>query len=157
MRVFFVVACLASFALVAEAAISSTSPEAAVRAAYAADAFALWGAGPGVMSDQAARERVFSRSLLRAIEARETEAQRVNTAAGTPADPFSDSAPQVMDLRITPISEDGASAKVLAEFARGDGGREQLTYSLVFERREWRIDDIKYSFLNGVDRTLRTR
>jgi hypothetical protein len=155
MRVVFTGICLAAAALVAESAVSSQSPEAAVSAAYAADALALQRGGAGVIGDPAARERFFSRSLLRAIETGEMEAVTANAASRIPADPFSDSGPHLVDLRITPVSEDGASAKVLAEFARGDGAREQLTYALVFERREWRIDDISYGFLDGEKRTLR--
>jgi hypothetical protein len=44
---------------------------------------------------------------------------------------------------------------VLAEFARGDGARERLTYVMLFERGEWRIDDIVYSALDGESRSLR--
>ena len=47
------------------------------------------------------------------------------------------------------------TAKVLAEFARGDGARERLTYAMVFERGEWRIDDITYAMLDGESHTLR--
>lgn len=153
-RVVFTGVSLAAAAIVAEAAVSSPSPEAAVRAAYAADAAALRG-DAGVMADPYARERFFSRSLLKAIETDEADAVAANVAPGAPADPFSDLAPHLVDLRITPVSENGASAKVCSEFARGDGAREQLTYALVFERHEWRIDNISYRFLDGEKRTLR--
>jgi hypothetical protein len=61
----------------------------------------------------------------------------------------------MMALKVAPISENRDAAKVLAEFARGDGAREQLTYAIVFERGEWRIDDIHYAMLDGESRTLR--
>ena len=80
MRMFLFVACLASIALAAEAAIPQPSPEAAVRDVYAADALSLRDNGLGAFSDPSARQRLFSRSLLRAIGA----------AAEIPADPFSD-------------------------------------------------------------------
>src|SRR5580704_605928 len=138
MRMFVFVACLASIALAAEAAIPEASPEAAVRAAYAADALALRDKGVPAMSDAVVGEKLFSRSLLRAI----------NAAPEPPGDPFSDSSPHLVGLKI-------ASATVVADFARGDGARERLTYALVLERREWRIDDIGYALLDGESRTLR--
>ena len=58
-------------------------------------------------------------------------------------------------LSVTPISETRDAAKVLAEFARGDGARERLTYALVYERGAWRIDDIDYAMLDGESHTLR--
>ena len=45
--------------------------------------------------------------------------------------------------------------RVVAEFARGDGARERLTYAMLFERGEWRIDNIVYSTLDGQSHTLR--
>jgi hypothetical protein len=36
-----------------------------------------------------------------------------------------------------------------------DGARERLIYALVFERGEWRIDDIDYAMLDGQRRSLR--
>ena len=56
---------------------------------------------------------------------------------------------------MAPISETRDTAKVLAEFARGDGARERLTYAMLFERGEWRVDDIVYSTLDGESHTLR--
>ena len=145
MRMLVFVLCLASIALAAEAAIPEGSPEAAVRAAYAADALALRDNGTPVMSDAVVGEKLFSRSLLRAI----------NVAPKLPADPFSDSSPHLVDLKISSASENGGSATVVADFARGDGARERVTYALVLERREWRIDDIGYALLDGESRSLR--
>jgi hypothetical protein len=147
MRILVAVACLASLALAAQAAISSSSPDAAVRAAYTADALALQNNGAGAVSDPAARERLFSHSLLKAINAAEM--------GGLPADPFTDGSPHLVDLKIALASETGDAANVLADFARGDGARENLTYSLVLEHRQWRIDDIRYALLDGTGRTLR--
>ena len=86
MRVFVVVAILASMALAAEAAISRTSPEAAVRAAYVADALALQSEGGGAISDPIVRGRLLSRSLVRTIDADEADALALN--AVEPADPW---------------------------------------------------------------------
>jgi hypothetical protein len=77
---------------------------------------------------------------------------------GPPAllrDPFSDEAPHLVALSIAPISETRDTARVLAEFGRGDGAREQLTYAMVLDRGEWRIDNIIYATLDGESHTLR--
>jgi hypothetical protein len=153
-RILVAVACLLPFALAAEAGINRNSPEAAVKAAYAADQSAIQGHGAGVMSDNTLRARFFSRSLLRSIAADEI----ITGARGAPAplsDPFTDKAPHLVALSVAPISESRNEARVLAEFARGDGARERLTYSMVSERGEWRIDDIAYAMLDGESHTLR--
>jgi hypothetical protein len=153
-RILVAVACLLPFALAAEAGINRHSPEAAVKAAYAADKAAIQGRGPGVMDDNTLRARFFSRSLLRSIAADEVIAGR-DAPAALVRDPFSDEAPHLVALSIAPISEARDEAKVLAEFARGDGAREQLTYTMVFERGGWRIDDIAYAMLDGESHSLR--
>ena len=154
-RILAAVACLLPLALAAEAGINRHSPEAAVNAAYAADESALDGRGDGIMGDNTLRSRFFSRSLLRSIAAEEILA---GVRDGPPAalrDPFSDLAPHLVALSVTPISETRDAAKVLAEFARGDGARERLTYTMLFERGEWRVDDIVYATLDGKTHTLR--
>ena len=155
MRILVAVACLLPFALAAEAAINSHSPDAAVSAAYAADDAAIHGQGAGVMGDNALRTRIFSRSLLRSIAANEIVADARNAPPALVGDPFTDRAPRMLALRVAPISENRDTAKVLAEFARGDGAREQLTYAMVYERGEWRIDDIAYAMLDGQSHSLR--
>jgi hypothetical protein len=155
MRIWVVVACLLPLALAAEAGISRHSPEAAVRAAYAADDMAIHGHSDGIMGDNALRARFFSRSLLRSIAASEVLADARGAAPAILGDPFSDQAPHLTDLSVTPISETNDAGKVLVEFARGDGARERLTYALVFERGEWRINDIDYAMLDGESHTLR--
>ena len=154
-RILVAVACLLPFALAAEAGINRHSPEAAVKAAYAADETAIQGRGLGVMGDNTLRARFFSRSLLRSIAAEEVIAGVRNGPPAVLRDPFSDEAPHLVALNVTPISETRDEAKVLAEFARGDGARERLTYAMVFERGEWRIDDITYALLDGESHTLR--
>jgi hypothetical protein len=155
MRILVTVACLLPFALAAEAAINRHSPETAVRAAYVADEASIQGRGAGIMGDNALRARFFSRSLLRSIAANETIADARNAPPAVVGDPFSDEAPHMVALRIALISETGDTAKVLAEFARGDGARERLTYAMVNDRGEWRIDDITYAMLDGESHTLR--
>jgi hypothetical protein len=155
MRIWVAVACLLPFALAAEASLNRHSPEAAVRAAYAADDAAIHGRGAGVMGDNEMRARFFSRALLRSIAANEIVADVRNAPPAVVGDPFSDQAPHMVDLRIAPIAETHEAAKVLAEFARGDGARERLTYAMIYERGEWRIDDIAYAMLDGESHTLR--
>jgi hypothetical protein len=154
-RVLVAVTCLLPFALAAEAGINRHSPEAAVNAAYVADEAALHGRGDGVMGDNTLRARYFSRSLLRSIAAEEIIAGVHNGPPAALRDPFSDLAPHMVALSVAPISETRDAAKVLAEFARGDGARERLTYTMLFERGEWRIDDIVYATLDGKSHTLR--
>ena len=154
-RIWVAVACLLPFALAAEAGINRHSPEAAVKAAYAADETAIQGRGDGVMGDNTLRARFFSRSLLRSIAADEIIAGVRNGPPAALRDPFSDLAPHMVALSVAPISENRDEAKVLAEFARGDGARERLTYAMVFERGEWRINDIVYAMLDGESHTLR--
>ncbi len=153
-RILVAVACLLPFGLAAEAGINRHSPEAAINAAYVADEAALHGRGDGVMGDNTLRARFFSRSLLRSIAAGEVIATGGNASAAL-RDPFTDQAPHLVALRVAPISETHDAAKVLAEFARGDGARERLTYAMLFERGEWRIDDIGYATLDGENHTLR--
>ena len=155
MRTLVAVACLLPFALASEAAFNTYSPDAAVKAAYAADQTAIEGRGAGVMGDNTLRVRFFSRSLLRSIAANEIVADARNTPPAVVGDPFTDEAPHMVALRVAPISETRDAAKVLAEFARGDGARERLTYAMVYERGEWRIDDIAYAMLDGESHTLR--
>jgi hypothetical protein len=154
-RILVVVACLLPFALAAEAGINRHSPETVVKAAYEADQTAIQGRGAGIMGDNVLRSRFFSRSLLRSIAADEVLAGARDTAPAVVGDPFSDQAPHMAALDVVPVSENRDEAKVLAEFARGDGAREQLTYDMVFERGEWRIDDIVYAMLDGESHTLR--
>jgi hypothetical protein len=151
-RILAAVACLLPFAVAAEAGISRHSPEAAVKAAYEADQTAIQGRGPGVMGDNVVRARFFSRSLLRSIAAEELVP---DVPPAIVRDPFIDQAPHMAALTVAPVSENRDEAKVLAEFARGDGARERLTYDMVFEHGEWRIDDIVYAMLDGQSHTLR--
>jgi hypothetical protein len=157
MRIWVAVACLVPFALAAEAGVAKHSPETAVKAAYAADDPAIQGRGAGIMGDDTLRARFFSRSLLRAMAANELLADVRDAAPEIVGDPFTDQAPRLVGLSVSPMSESRDAAKVLAEFARGDGARERLTYALVFERGEWRIDDIVYAMLDGQEHTLRDR
>src|ERR1700729_1420938 len=154
-RILVAVTCLLPFALAAEAGINRHSPEAALKAAYAADETAIQGRGAGVIGNNTLRRRFFSRSLLRSIAAEEIIAGVRNGPPAALRDPFSDLAPHLVALSAAPISETRDDAKVVAEFARGDGARERLTYAMLFERGEWRIDNIVYSTLDGESHTLR--
>jgi hypothetical protein len=154
-RILAAVACILPFALAAEAGINRHSPQDAVAAAYAADDAAIQGRGAGIMGDNTMRARFFSRSLLRSIAAEELVPSSGAASLALARDPLTDQAPHLVALNLAPISETRDQAKVLAEFARGDGARERLTYVMLFERGEWRIDDIVYSALDGESHTLR--
>src|SRR5215472_5095051 len=95
-RILVAVACLLPLALAAEAGINRHSPEAAVKAAYAADETAIQGRGAGVMGDNTLRARFFSRSLLRSIAANEVIAGGLNLSPAVARDPFSDQAPHLV-------------------------------------------------------------
>lgn len=151
-RILVAAACLIPFALAAEASINRNSPEAAVKAAYVADETAIQGRGAGVMGDNTLRARFFSRSLSRSIAANELIGDASSAAI---REPFSDQAPHMVALKVAPVSETGDQARVTAEFARGDGARERVTYAMVFERGEWRINDIFYTLLDGESHSLR--
>jgi hypothetical protein len=155
MRILVTVASLLPFALAAEAGIDRHSPEAAVKAAYAANETAIERQGGGIMGDNTLRARFFSRSLMRSIAGSELVTDAHESTPAIVGDPLSDQAPHMLALSVTPISETRDAAKVLAEFARGDGARERLTYALVYERGAWRIDDIDYAMLDGESHTLR--
>ena len=153
MRTFIAAACILPLVLAGQSTMFKHGPESVVRAAYQADQPGIEGKNGGVIADPGLRARFFSRSLLRAIDF-DARADG-ETWAATVGDPFSDHSPHLVDLGILPVSESGGSAKVVAEFARGDGARERLTYDMVFERGEWRIDDISYAMLDGEGHTLR--
>ena len=146
-RILVAAACLIPFALAAEASINRNSPEAAVKAAYAADETAIQGRGAGRHGRQHA-----AGAFLLAFAIALDRGQRSSSASASSAairEPFSDQAPHMVALKVAPISETGDQARVTAEFARGDGARERVTYAMVFERGEWRIDDIVYTLLDG--------
>ena len=153
MRTFIAAACILPLVLAGQSTMFKHGPESVVRAAYQADQPGIEGKNGGVIADPGLRARFFSRSLLRAIDFDARADGETWTAAV--GDPFSDRSPHLVDLRILPVSESGGSAKVVAEFARGDGARERLTYDMVFERGGWRIDDISYAMLDVEGHTLR--
>ena len=139
--------------------------DAAIRALYAADKSFIDGKGQGVMGSKALRERFLSKSLLRAIALDERSAAKRKEPPNLEGDPFLDSQeldsqeldsqePDFKDLKVTPISQEGDRAQVLADFAR-IGGRETLTYSLVREGGAWRVDDVAYVRTDGSRETLR--
>ncbi len=154
-RILVAVACLLPFGLAAEAGINRHSPEAAVNAVYVADEVALQGRGAGVMGDNTLRARFFSRSLLRSIAAGE-----IIASGGNVCRRLSAIRSPTRRLTLSPSAwrrfrKPTTPPRCCAEFARGDGAREQLTYAMLFERGEWRIDDIKYATLDGESHTLR--
>ena len=154
MRSFIAVSLILPALLAGQAALSKHGPESAVKAVYSADEPAIEHNGGGVMADPALRARFFTRSLLRAFDFNLRGDSQSSTLAIV-SEPFTDNAPHFVDLGIKPVFESGNTAKVVAEFARGDGARERLTYALIYEHGDWRIDDITYALLDGESHTLR--
>jgi hypothetical protein len=147
---------LLAFVPVAHAGAANETPEAVVRAIYVADAPSIKGTGLGIMGDQAARVRFFSATLLHMIAADAKAAAKRNEVPNLDGDPFADAQdPTVNDLKISVVSTAAAKASVLADFDRGDNKREQVTYSMIFERGKWRVDDIAYALPGEPARTLR--
>jgi hypothetical protein len=108
------------------------------------------------MGDKAERARFFSAGLLRKIAADEAAAKKRGEPPNLDGDPFVDAQEAtVNDLKISIVSVAGAKASVLADFDRGAGEREKITYSLVLEKGQWRVDDIAYARASEPARTLR--
>ena len=157
-RILVAVACLLPFALAAEAGINRHSPEDGRRRPLTQPMKRpSRAAAPGSWATTRCGARFFSRSLLRSIAAEEVIAggarcRRPRSSAIRSAT----QAPYLVALSIAPVSErcDTTKRCPRAEFARGDGAREQLTYTMVFERGEWRIDDIAYAMLDGESHSL---
>src|ERR1700743_1129266 len=104
----------------AYAAGPAETPDAVVRAIYAADAPSIKGTGLGVMDDKAAEARFFTAALLRAITADAKAAPKRPEPGNLEGDPFADAQdPTVSDLKISLESADSAHASVTADFDRG--------------------------------------
>ena len=141
---------------IAPAATALEAPDAVVRELYAADAPSIKGTGQGVMGKGAARPRFLSRALLQAFDADERAAAARKEPPTIEGDPFTDSQESgLKDLKISLLSASADKASVLADFDRGDGAREQLTYALVLEKSRWRVDDIAYARADGSKDQLR--
>jgi hypothetical protein len=90
---------------------------------------------------------------IRADEAAADQRKEPPTLEG---DPFADAQEATVDdLKISVVSIDGAKASVLADFDRGGGEREKLTYSLILEKGLWRVHDIACARANEPASTLR--
>jgi len=147
---------LLTLAIASAAYAAGETPDAIVKAIYVADVPSIKGTGLGIMGDKAARARFFSAGLLRAIAADEKAAAKRNEPPNLDGDPFADAQdPIVIDLKISLVSTADARASVLADFDRGGNKREQVTYSMVMERGQWRVDDIAYALPGEPVRTLR--
>ena len=135
----------------------STAPETAIKALYIADTRSILGVGEGVMGSRAAREKFFSRAALKALDADEKAAEKRGEPPTIEGDPFTDAdQPDFADLHISKLSGDDQTASVAAEFARpSEKVREKITYSLIFERGQWRINDMIWDRASGAGETLR--
>jgi hypothetical protein len=132
------------------AAAVPQSPVDTIKALYAADAPFYKNTGEGVMGDEKARARFFSKALLAALRKDEADADKRGEPPTIEGDPFTDSQePGTKDFKYTQVSTTANKAVVRANFDRGDGsGREDVTYSLILEGGQWRVDDIAYKRLS---------
>jgi hypothetical protein len=131
-------------------------PDQVVRDIYKADQPSIKGTGLGVMDDKKAMARFFSADLLRKLDADETAAAKRHEPPTIDGDLFADAQEATVDdLKISLVSNDGAKARVLADFDRGGGEREKITYSMILEKGLWRVDDIAYARPSEPANTLR--
>lgn len=154
---------LASALLIGTAALGAAAPQGpldTVKALYAADAPFYKNTGEGVMGDDKARARFFSKAVLAALKKDEADANKRGEPPTIEGDPFTDSQePGTRDFKYTLVSATANKAVVRANFDRGDGsGREDVTYSLILEAGQWRVDDIAYKRISdpvGPEENLR--
>ena len=146
----------ATLVLATAAHAEPATPDSAVRDIYAADAPFIKGTGEGIMGDKAAKAKFFSASLLRMIVADEKRSAKRNEPPKLDGDPFVDAQEATVDdLKISLVSSDKTKASVLADFDRGGGKREKVTFSMALEHGLWRVDDIAYDLPGEPARTLR--
>lgn len=137
------------------AGAADKTPEATIRALFAADKGYIDGKSEGVMGDKRALARFLSHALLRVIDADEAAAAKRKEPPTIEGDPFIDQQEaDIKDIKISTVSASAERANVRADIAHGDGSREAITYILTLERGLWRIDDIDYARADG-EQTLR--
>jgi hypothetical protein len=152
---FLVLAVVAVFAALPAAAIAG-GPVDSIKALYAADAPSIKDTGVGVLGDPKACKRFLSRALNAALDKDADLANKRGEPPTIDGDPFTDSQESgTKDIRISQLSATASKAQVLANFDKGDGERESLTYFMVLEDGAWRIDDIAYKRADGSSDTIR--
>jgi hypothetical protein len=154
------IALVLTFAAPAFAAGAPQGPLDTIKALYAADAPFWKGTGEGLMGDDKGRARFFSKAVLAALKKDEADADKRGEPPTIEGDPFTDSQePGTKDFKYTLVSATANKAVVRANFDRGDtSGREDVTYSLILEGGQWRVDDIGYKRLSdpvGPEENLR--
>jgi hypothetical protein len=156
-----VVAAIGASAVAAE---PRPDPVATIRAVYAADAPFIDNKGEGIMGSAKLLARFLSADLNRLMTADAKAAAKRKEPPTIEGDPFVDSQEGgAKDFHISLIATDADRtqdkvqdrARVRAEFDKGDGAREEVTFSLVFQRGAWRIDDIAYKRTDGSSDTIR--
>ena len=139
-------------------------PVATVKALYAADAPFINNTGEGVMGSGKLLARFLSADLNRLLTADAKAAAKRKEPPTVEGDPFLDSQEGgAKDFKISLVtgSADNAmpkeqdKAQVKAEFDKGGGEREEVTFAMVFQRGAWRIDDIAYKRADGSGDTIR--
>jgi hypothetical protein len=152
----FSLAAIAAALVVTAASAAAPGPLETIKAVYAADAPFRANTGPGVMGDDKARARYFSRSLLAGLKKDEARAAKANEPPTIEGNPFIDEQEaDATDFRYTLVSQKGDKASVRVNFDRGDKTREDVTYTMVLEAGAWRIDDIGYKYADGHTDSMR--
>lgn len=160
LKVLFVVVPLASAQAASGkiqiATVIHGAPDEAIRALYAADAPFLNNTGQGVTGSKALMARFLSKALNKLIDDDAKAADKRGEPPTIEGDPFVDSQEGgSKDFKISVLSASADKAQVLANFDKDGASREDVTFSLILERGQWRIDDIAYKRADGSAETIR--
>jgi len=132
------------------------APDEAIRALYAADAPFLNNTGQGVTGSKTLMARFLSKALNKLLDDDAKAADKRGEPPTIEGDPFVDSQEGgSKDFKISVLSVNGDKAQVLANFDKDGASREDVTYSMIVERGQWRIDDIAYKRADGSAETIR--
>ena len=132
------------------------APDEAIRALYAADAPFINNTGQGVTGSKKLMARFLSKALDKLLDDDAKAADKRGEPPTIEGDPFVDSQEGgSKDFKISVLSASADKAQVLANFDKDGVSREDVTYSLILERGQWRIDDIAYKRADGSAETIR--
>lgn len=132
------------------------APDETVRALYAADAPFINNTGQGVTGSKKLMARFLSKALDKLLDDDAKAADKRGEPPTIEGDPFVDSQEGgSKDFKISVLSASADKAQVLANFDKDGVSREDVTYSLILERGQWRIDDIAYKRADGSAETIR--
>jgi len=135
---------------------ATLTPDETIRSLYAADKPFIDNTGQGVTGSKKLMARFLSKSLNKLLDADEKAAAKRGEPPTIEGDPFVDSQEGgSKDFKISVLSADAAKAQVLANFDKDGASREDVTFSMILEGGQWRIDDIAYKRADGSTDTIR--